>query len=132
QIFVPSLMICILYVAVWAILFFMGQATFGTGRLFIITMAIITPLLAAWAFLKYQTIRLQVSDGHLYIHPGWPREMPIDIPREMVETVSVQRGLIGRIFGGGTLVITMTDGRAFVLRDLSHPEEAETTVMTSH
>ena len=37
------------------------------------------PLLAAHAFLRFQTIRMQVSDGHVFCHPGWPKELPIDV-----------------------------------------------------
>ena len=129
QVFVPSLVICILYLITWMILFFTGQASSSAGRTFIIVMAMITPLLAAWAFLRYQTIRLQVSGGHMYVHPGWPKEMPIDIPLELVESVSVKRGVTGRIFGGGSLAIQMSDGRTYTVTDISHAEEAERAIL---
>ena len=128
QIFAPTLLICVLYLVVWGLLLSLGEAGQGNGRVFIIAMAMITPILAAWAFLKYQTIRLQISDNHLYVHLGWPREMPVDIPLTAVDSLSVRRGVVGRMFGGGSLHITLTDGRIVKVRDLSHPEEAERAI----
>lgn len=129
QIFAPSVVILALYLIIWAMLLQLGQASSGTGRLFVVTMAVLTPLLGAWAFLRYQTIRLQVSKGHLLVHPGWPREIPADIPQEFVQSVGIHRGILGRIFGGGTLSIKLSDGRNIVVPDLAKPDEAKQSVL---
>lgn len=129
RVYVPSVIILCLFLMIWTMLLATGQAGSGTGRLFVITMSILTPLLGAWAFLRYQTIRLQVSDNHLFIHPGWPKDMPADIPQELVTSVRISHGILGRVFGGGSLLIEVSDGRAIAVPDLAKPYEAKQLIL---
>ena len=125
HIFMPTLVIAVLYSAAWVFLAAMGKSDSGLARLFIVVMAIGVPLLAAHAFLRFQTIRLQVSDGHVFCHPGWPKELPIDVPLGVIRDVKVRRGLSGRLFGGGTVVLDLVTEGTVVVADLSEPERAK-------
>ena len=129
HIFIPTLAIGLLYSLAWLVLAFLGKSDSGLARLFIVVMAVGVPLLAAHAFLRFQTIRLQVNVGHLLCHPGWPKELPIDVPPEMIESVRVRRGLSGRLFGGGTVVIELVTGNTVAIADLAEPEKARAAIM---
>ncbi len=124
HIFVPTLAIGLLYSLAWLGLALLGKSDTGLARLFIVVMAVGVPLLAAHAFLRFQTIRLQINEGHVLCHPGWPKELPIDVPLEMIESIRVRRGLSGRLFGGGTIIIRLVTGNTVAIADLAEPVTA--------
>ncbi len=129
HIFVPTVAIGLLYSFAWLFLAYLGKSDSGLARLFIVVMAVGVPLLAAHAFLRFQTIRLQINEKHLLCHPGWPKELPIDVPPEMIDSVKVRRGLSGRLFGGGTVVIKLVTGNTIAIADLANPEKARAAIM---
>ena len=92
HLFIPTVVIAVLYSICWAILATIGMIDAALARMVVIVMAIGVPLLAAHAFLRYQTIRLQVSDSHVYCHPGWPKDLPIDLPVQIIQDVNGQAG----------------------------------------
>ena len=124
HLFIPTVVIAVLYSFAWLMLVIMGHIDSAIARLFVVVMAVGVPLLAVHAFLRYQTIRLQVSGGHFLCHPGWPKDLPIDLPAEMVIDASVRRGLSGRFFGGGTLILQLVTGDRVVIADLGEPQKA--------
>lgn len=124
QLFMPTVAIAVLYSALWLYLDISGRGGFALTRLVVIVMAVGVPLLAAHAFLRYETIRLQILDQVVRYHPGWPRDLPVDMPYELIERVGVKRGLSGVIFGGGTLVMFLTTGEKAAVADLAEPEKA--------
>ncbi|GIL02963.1 MAG: hypothetical protein BroJett030_28620 [Alphaproteobacteria bacterium] len=128
QLFLPTAAIALLYAAAWTYLYSTGRSDFALARLVIIVMAIGVPLLAAHAFLRYATIRLQVLANAVRYHPGWPRDLPVDMPFELIERVRVKRGLSGLIFGGGTLVMDLTTGAKAAVADLADPDGARAQV----
>lgn len=131
QIFIPTLAIGVLYSLAWLILALLGKSDTGLARLFIVVMAIGVPLLAAHAFLRYQTIRLQIDNGRVLCHPGWPTELPIDIPLAMIEDIKIRRGLSGRLFGGGTIIMHITAGKTVAIADLADPDSAKNAIQTA-
>ena len=128
HLFMPTVVIAVLYSICWAILVSIGMIDAALARMVVIVMAIGVPLLAAHAFLRYQTIRLQVSDSHVYCHPGWPKDLPIDLPVHIIREVRVKRGLSGRLFGGGTIVMDLTTGTKIVIADLGEPDAAKNEI----
>jgi len=62
HIFAPTIVILIAYSISWLLLAMADMSGTNLARLFIVVMAVFVPLLAAHAFLRYQTIRVQVND----------------------------------------------------------------------
>lgn len=124
QLFMPTLAIAVLYSMAWLYLVTSGRSDYALARLLVIVMAVGVPLLAAHAFLRYQTIRVQILPDAVRYHPGWPRDLPIDMPLDLIDRVRVKHGLSGRVFGGGTLVMELTTGEKAAVADLSDPEGA--------
>ena len=125
QIFAPTLAIGALYAGLWAWLYANGLGGGSIARLVLLVIAVGVPLLAAHAFLRFETIRVQVLDGGVRYHPGWPKDMPVDMPFELIERIEVKRGLSGRMLGGGTLVMQLTTGERVAIADLAHPAAAQ-------
>ena len=131
HIFAPTMIILVAYSISWLMLSLAGKSDSNLARLFIVVMSVGVPLLAAHAFLRYQTIRLQVNKDCLFCHPGWPKDLPIEVPITMVEKVVVKRGLSGRLFGGGTIVLNLKAENKVVIADLSDPEAAKEAILNS-
>ncbi|MEZ5791981.1 MAG: PH domain-containing protein [Nitratireductor sp.] len=128
QLFLPTIAIAVLYSMAWTWLVLEERGGGALARLFLIVMAIGVPLLAAHAFLRFQTIRVQVLNDAVRYHPGWPRDLPIDMPLALIDKVSVKRGLSGHLFGGGTLVMELTTGEKAAIADLAEPEAAKSEI----
>jgi membrane protein YdbS with pleckstrin-like domain len=125
HIFAPTILIFIGYSVSWYLLLSFEMSGTHLGRLFIIVMSVFVPLLAAHAFLRFQTIRLQINPHGVVCHPGWPKDLPIEVPFAMIEDVAIKRGISGRMLGGGSLILTLPSERKLVISDLSKPEEAK-------
>jgi len=128
QIFLPTLAIGLLYFGVWGYFHLIGRAEASLSRLSLIVLGVGVPLLAVHAFLRYQTIRIQVVENAVRYHPGWPKDMPVDMPLELIDRVKVRKGISGRLFGLGTLVLHLTSGQKVAVTDLRWPEEARDAI----
>jgi membrane protein YdbS with pleckstrin-like domain len=122
QIFVPTAVVLIGYGFSLLYLWASGRSDSALFRLCAIIAAVGVPLLAAHAFLRYETVRVQLKKASLCYHPGWPKDRMLEIPHELIETIRVKRGLAGRLFGGGTLVITTSTGGKIAIADLRDPD----------
>ena len=128
HLFAPTIIILFSYSFSWAMLAASGNSGTNLARLFIVVMAIFVPLLAAHAFLRYQTIRVQVNEDDIICHPGWPKDLPIDVPLSLIDRLVVKRGLAGRLFGGGTLVIHLKTDSKVAIADLAEPDLAKAKI----
>lgn len=129
HIFAPTFIILVAYSVSWLVLAMSNMSDSNLARLFIVVMAVFVPLLAAHAFLRYQTIRVQINEDCLFCHPGWPKDLPIEVPIAMIESVAVKRGLSGRLFGGGTLVLSLVAEKKIVIADLAEPQKAQEAIL---
>lgn len=125
HIFAPTIVILVSYSFCWFLLALAGKSDTGLARLFIIVMSVFVPLLAAHAFLRFQTIRLQINNDRLVCHSGWPKDLAVEVPFAMVENIVVKRGMSGRLLGGGTLILNLTAEQKVVIADLAEPELAK-------
>lgn len=131
HIFAPTIVILIAYSLSWLLLAMADMSDTNLARLFIVVMAVFVPILAAHAFLRYQTIRVQVNEDCLFCHPGWPKDLPLEVPVAMIEDVVVKRGLSGRLFGGGTLVLHLVAENKLVIADLAEPDKAKEAIINA-
>lgn len=122
HIFMPTAIIAVLYIIGWVTLYFLGLAGGGLARLFIVVLAVGVPILFAHAFLRYQTIAIEIYENHLQYHTGWPKAEPVRLPYGMIKNARSTRGLSGRLFGGGTVVLRLIAGEAIGVADVEKPE----------
>ncbi|MCF6322543.1 MAG: PH domain-containing protein [Rhizobiaceae bacterium] len=129
HIFVPTAVISVLYISGWLVLYFMGLSGGNLARLFIVVLAIGVPLLFANAFLRYQTIAIDLFEKHLRYHTGWPKAEPVVLPYAIIDNVRYSRGLSGRLFGGGTVILQLVAGEAIGVADVEKPEQAAAKIV---
>lgn len=123
RVFVPTLIILLAYSAGLLVLWSKGMQDTALFRMFGLVTAIGVPLLAAHAFLRYATIRVQILPKTLRFHSGWPKDTPHEIPRKLITDISVRRGIFGIVFGGGTLAIQTSTGNHVEIADLANPQK---------
>ena len=119
HLFVPSVVIAILYMLIWSAAALSEVSTLYFVRVFIVLFAVIVPLIVAWAFLRYETIRLQIHPDRLVYHPGWPVGMPHELALNDIAEVKVRKGVLGNLFGGGDLRVFANDGSVVEIRALN-------------
>jgi len=124
HIFIPTIIVTGLYFIAWIILHATGMGQSGLARISFLVIAIGVPFMTAYAFLRYQTIRVQINENDIICHPGWPKDLPIDVPISIISRVRVKRGLVGRLFGGGTLLLQLSTGSTVLIPDLRDVRDA--------
>ncbi len=129
RIFMPSIVILLAYFSAWALLSITDYSDSNLARLFIVVMSVFVPLLAAYAFLRYQTIRLQINEDCIYCHPGWPKDLATKVHLSMIEKIDIKQGLTGALFGGGSLLLYLTDGSNIEISNLANPNDAKKTIL---
>ena len=124
QIFAPTFIIFILYVAGWIILYLLGGSGDRLARLFIVVLAVGVPILFAYAFLRYQTVSIEIFDKYLRYHKGWPKADPAVISYTSIKKADLTQGLSGRMFGGGTVTLQLETGAVIGIADVKKSNEA--------
>ncbi|MGB7285495.1 MAG: PH domain-containing protein [Salaquimonas sp.] len=123
KIFIPTFIILISYGLSMLYLWATGRVDSALFRLAAIVAGIGVPLLLAHAFLRYETICVRLSSSSTQFHRGWPKKSMTSIPFELVTGMSVKRGLFGRLWGGGTLIVKTKGGIKTAISDLKDPEK---------
>lgn len=128
HIFMPTVVICALYLLGYGVLLGLERGDSALARLVLLVITVGVPLLAAHALLRFYTSRVQIAEDHIRYHLGWPKRLPVDVPLVLIDSTRVRRGLSGRLFGGGTLEITLTTGQRINVPDLKDPENVQTAL----
>jgi len=123
-IFLPSGLIVGGYAAAFLTLWLLGHGEDTLARLCLLVLALGSPFLAAQAVLRRYTIRVDVRPHAVYVHSGFPRRAPHEIPYALIRRLTLTRDPVGRLTGSGTLVLDMIDGTAVTVADLARPGAA--------
>lgn len=122
---VPTLVLAVVFAILWYALTVTGQSATLVGRFFIVAMAVLFPLLAATAFLRLQTTRVQIGDDVIAIHEGNLMGQLKELEPSSIDSISIKPTL----FGGGTLLIESNSETIAILRNLSNPDLAKQEIL---
>lgn len=78
-------------------------------------------LLRAW--LRVRSTELAVTSQRVVAKFGWIRRRTVELNHNMVESITVDQGLMGRVFNFGTLTIRGTGGGQTPVPTIAHPLE---------
>ena len=101
-----------------------GRGDGALARLCLIVLALVGPFLIAHAVLRRFTARVDVMAHAVFVHTGFPRSEPYEIPYALVRRLTLSRGPIGRLTGSGSLVFELSTGRTICVADLARPSQA--------
>jgi len=89
------------------------------GRLFIVLAA----LNGLSSFITYSTSEFGVTNKRILGKVGFIRRHSLEILLTKVESIAVNQGILGRIFGYGTIVVTGSGGTKELFPKISKPLE---------
>jgi uncharacterized membrane protein YdbT with pleckstrin-like domain len=75
------------------------------------------------AFIEYKSSEFAVTSKRVIIKVGFLRRRTLELLLRQVEAISVEQGVLGRIFGYGSLTLTGTGGVKEVFHNISSPLE---------
>lgn len=113
-------------VFLWPIIFAaLGVFMFGdpdTAPLasFFFILAIVT---AIAAFIQYKTSEFGVTNKRVMVKVGFIRRSSIEVLLQKIESINVDQGILGRMLGYGTIVISGTGGTKNTFKKISSPLE---------
>lgn len=123
-IFLPALIVALLYGGLWAFLLVAGKGDTALARILLLVLLLVAPVLLVRAYLRFVSFSLLIGRQALtyrrgWIRPGW-RRLQLDATTGVRASISP----LGRMLGGGALIITRLDGGDICLYDVEFPEEA--------
>ena len=124
-VFLPTVAIAVLYTILWFWFTDIRGTSGGVSRAALLVLAVGVPLLLVHAGLRYVNGCIELGRDHMVVHPGWPVRREAQISFKDIARLTVKRGLIGRIFDVGTLVVTDNNGDHTVMPDLAAPDRVE-------
>ena len=80
-------------------------------------------LVGLQAFIEYQTSEFGVTTKRVIIKVGFLRRRTLELLLRQVEAISVEQGILGRVFDFGSLTLTGTGGVREVFHNISSPLE---------
>jgi len=81
----------------------------------------LTAMLLLYAFILIATTEMGVTSKRVVRKSGLIMRDTTEIKLEKVESVSVQQGLLGRMFGYGTVIIAGSGGNSAVMKGVRNP-----------
>jgi uncharacterized membrane protein YdbT with pleckstrin-like domain len=91
----------------------------AVGGLFIFLAA----LTGSFSFINYSTSEFAVTNKRVLVKVGWIRRHSIETLLTKVEGIGVNQGILGRILGYGTIVVTGTGGTKEPFHKIDAPLE---------
>jgi uncharacterized membrane protein YdbT with pleckstrin-like domain len=110
-----------LWSAIFLIIAIVGFAggSGAVGGLFIL----LTVLAGISSFLNYSTSEFGVTNKRVLVKVGWIRRHSLETLLTKVEGIGVDQGILGRIVGYGTIVVTGTGGTKEPFHKIDTPLE---------
>lgn len=122
SLFLPALLVALLYGVSYLLLFVAGKGDGDLARLVLVVFAVAPPLLLVGAFLRYYSTGLAVTASHVLVARGWPWRTGEEVALTEVSEVSTSAGWMQRRFGAGQVRLVLRGGRSMTVSDLRDPE----------
>jgi uncharacterized membrane protein YdbT with pleckstrin-like domain len=97
------------------------------GSLFIL----VGILLGVSRFIDYKSSEFAITNKRVLIKVGFIRRHSLELLLQKVEGIGVDQGIIGRIFGYGTIIVTGTGGTKEPFKNIENPLEFRKQVQQS-
>lgn len=123
-IFLPAIVVAALYGGAWVFLLLAGKGEGALATLCLLVLLLVVPVLLVRAFLRYASFDLRVDDFSLKYRRGWFRPHWHKVRLDEVTGAHAVLSPVGRMLGGGALVLAREAGRPIRLNDVDSPERA--------
>jgi uncharacterized membrane protein YdbT with pleckstrin-like domain len=122
-IYLPSLVVALVWAGVYLIAVWHQPVLEGLRALALAVEGLIVPILLFFAAVRARVLTAEMRDEgtRLYVRSGFFRPQEISIGVSEIATVRVRRSLPQRFFGGGALDIKTLSGERVFVSDLDRP-----------
>lgn len=122
SVFLPALVIAVIYGGVWGHLALRGSNDGALGRLLLAICVIGVPVLLVHAFLRYTSTRVEIHADGMRVEQGWPKRSSRRLEAGKIVDVETRFSPLGRLLGGGVLVVHCQGGHHYAVADLAAPD----------
>lgn len=122
SVYLPAVVVGVIYGGVWLLMLSQDKVGGAIGRLMLLVCAVVVPLLLVHAFLRYMSTCVTVTKSEIILERGWPRRIPVTVALGDVSQVVTARPVLGRFLGAGTLILSTRKNERFVVNDLGDPD----------
>jgi len=123
-IFLPAMTVTLIYGGLWVFLLIVGKGDTELARILLLVLLLVAPVLLVRAYLRLVSFSLHVGRQALSYRRGWIRPRWHRLQINSLTSVRASVNPLGRIFGGGALIITRLDGGDIRLYDVASPQLA--------
>lgn len=122
SLFVPAIVIAVLYGLVWLAMELGGRGDGALAKLVFIVFIVAPPLLFVFAFLRYFSTGVGVTESGVLVARGWPHREGEVIPLDDIVAVDAQQSWVSRRLGSGTVRLLLRDGELIRVQDIADPQ----------
>lgn len=122
SLFLPAILVAIIYGVAWLLLDFGGHGEGALGRLIFLVLVAAPPLLWGHAFLRFYSTGAAVTQNHVVVARGWPHHEAIRIALSEIESATMRVSWLARMLGAGSIHLRLWDGSEIDVYDLERPD----------
>lgn len=130
-VFLPAIVIALIYGGCWLLLHQLGRGDGGLARLCFFVSVVAPPVFALFAFMRYTFGRIYLAETDLLIGPDWPWQMPRRLPLARLTSAEVVQNRLEAKFGAGALRLQTRGGEAILVRDCAAPDAVARALMAA-
>lgn len=124
SVLLPAGVIIVCYGMTYLALALAGRAEGMLAGFCLIVVALGGPFLISHALLRRFTARIDVMAHAVFVHTGFPRREPFEIPYALIRRLTMSRGPVDRLTGSGTLAFELATGQTICVSDIARPGQA--------
>lgn len=132
SVFLPALVIAALYGGIWAWFAIRGAHDGALARAALSICVIGGPVLFVYAFLRFNSTHVGLYADRVLIEQGWPHRREFSLSAEAIVDVETRYSPVGRLFGGGTLIVHSRGGGHHSVADLGAPDAVAGWMRTNY
>ncbi len=122
SVFLPTIAVTVLYGSAFVWLWGAGEANGALARVCLLVLAVGVPMLFVHAGLRFTTTRLRIGKRAVIMRLGWPRRRLDSVKLREITRVDLRRGIAGRLFDTGTVVLITRTGVRHSISDIAAPQ----------
>lgn len=123
-IFMPAIVVAVLYGGVWLFLLAAGKGDSALAKIMLLVLLLVVPALLVRAYLRFAVFGVLVGQDFVAYRQGWFRPRWKRLRLDEVTGVKASLSPLGKLLGGGELVLTRAAEKPLRLCDIAEPEVA--------
>ena len=128
RLFLPAVVIAVLYGSLWLAALATGRGGTALAQALLLVVVAAVPVLLVRAWLRYRALELRVAGNGVRYTKGLLRPEWQQLPAARITDARTVYGAAGRRFGAGALILTLDDGSRVRIADVANIEDAAARV----